>query len=239
MTIARLDGERVSLRSAAGRNPHWQKSSALPPIAGHEAQAAPVREGSRLHHDEQQTMPALPVPRGLQPTPSPEPMPSTVPGDCDGRLPSAGLGLGRRMLSTPLLASQASVVAQCPTAVGRADRRGAGLHAPDTTKRPSLMQGLERAGNPHQLPSPNPSRPPSRILPAEGTRWLDSETEVPDAIFETMLKLGKEVKNRGQHVLVPKSHPAERARLVHLDLAEDPSQKGLVAMKLRRPRTME
>jgi len=51
------------------------------------------------------------------------------------------------------------------------------------------------------------SRPQSRTSSyhAELTRAIDDDTEVPEDLFQSLLKQAKEVRGRGQHVVVPKA----------------------------------
>uniref|UniRef100_A0A7S1WFH7 Uncharacterized protein n=1 Tax=Alexandrium catenella TaxID=2925 RepID=A0A7S1WFH7_ALECA len=148
------------------------------------------------------------------------------------------------MLSTPLLGLQAPAAGQ--TALpAKPDRRPV-LQALDgamkdgaakkIVQRPSLDRPVG------QLLPRCTSRPPSRRKSEEPTCHIDSDTEVPESIFDAMLLAAKEVKNGGQHVLLQKSRPQERDRLVHLDLMDSrlPSKSNsLLLHKLGRPKTME
>lgn len=48
----------------------------------------------------------------------------------------------------------------------------------------------------------------------EETCCIDEDTEIPEDIFDEMMRLGWEAKMRGQHVLAPKSHSSEPTRLI-------------------------
>jgi len=154
--------------------------------------------------------------------------------------------MGRRILSTPLLASQTT---RHPSAPGRPERRQPGARAAaagDAAARagppaPSLERLLPQASVVlHHGTAPSSPRAEKR----EQTCRLDAETEVPEGIFEAMLKLGKEARSRGQHVLLPRSRGHTGARLVQQDLVDElrvPSQRRAASASAGpvRPRSMD
>jgi len=89
------------------------------------------------------------------------------------------------------------------------------------------------AAAPSQAPPPT-TCPAPEPPPPEHQQSIDDETEVPDGLFNDLLKAGKEARARGQHVLVNRSRVQGSPRLVHQDLV-DREPKPPATFQLRLP----
>lgn len=80
------------------------------------------------------------------------------------------------------------------------------------------------------------------VSPIEAMRNVDAETEVPQSLFAELMRRGREVRARGQHVLVQKAPGRSGVKLVRNDLyqANQPATpQGRRLSSTVRPRTRE
>lgn len=92
-------------------------------------------------------------------------------------------------------------VAPCPEKVPLSGR---GKDKPSAAARPLVARPTS--------PSPLPKRP------AEPMCSIDGLTEVPQGLFNDLLRAGQEVKSRGNHVLMLRSRTNKASRLIHSEV---------------------
>lgn len=70
------------------------------------------------------------------------------------------------------------------------------------------------------LPQTRPTREANRPPSSEGRAMcIDSQTEIPEDLFDQMMKRASEVRSRGQHVLLRRPRSQGKSKLVHQSLA--------------------
>eukprot|EP00416_Gambierdiscus_australes_P030338 CAMPEP_0171085536 /NCGR_PEP_ID=MMETSP0766_2-20121228/18994_1 /TAXON_ID=439317 /ORGANISM="Gambierdiscus australes, Strain CAWD 149" /LENGTH=196 /DNA_ID=CAMNT_0011543113 /DNA_START=8 /DNA_END=598 /DNA_ORIENTATION=- len=113
------------------------------------------------------------------------------------------------------------VTVQAPATAAAAHRSAQGTLLESRTRRklaepwPAVDAKVEQRRRPLEVERRKPFEvaPLSPTIKTRSMRSVDAETEVPEELFETLAKLGKEVRRGGQHVLVARAQGS--ARLVH------------------------